>query len=314
MSVDLSLISYFVAVADFGSISRAADYLGVSASTVSRKVDESELNLGIRLFERDTRHLRLTEAGHEFLHYAQRAINILAAGQQSMENYKKEISGDLRVWCPPAFGRQYAAAAVSQFGVAHPNLNISLQLEARPFALGSSAFDVGICVGMPTEGRVVISKLCSYQSSFMATAEFFRRHGLPQSLESLAKLPIVTIFHEEELRQRTVLRADCGAQVSFKTKLAVNDSALALEAILSGQYIGKMMHWYVQPQLLSGQLHKALPQYSEEKNLYAVVQALKGSPRKVQLFVDFFKRCVRPAMADVELTTQGLPYWSPSTV
>jgi DNA-binding transcriptional LysR family regulator len=310
MRIDPGLISYFTAVASFESISRAADSLGVSASTVSRKIDEAELALGARLFDRDTRHLRLTEAGHDYFHYANKALQLLEQGQEKVARYNKQIIGALRIWSPPAFGREYLASAVSQFGVLHPQLKLSLQLEAKPFALGSSEFDVGICVGMPTEGRVVISRLCNYQSSFMATPAFFQKYGTPQSLQSLAKLPIVTVFHEQEINQHSVLESDTGEQISYTSKLAVNDSFLALEAVLSGQYIGKLMHWYVQTPLLSGLLHKVLPTYSEEKSIYAVVQARKGNPRKVQLFVDFLKSRVQPAIAQAERRTACLPYWA----
>jgi DNA-binding transcriptional LysR family regulator len=310
MSMDPGLIRYFTAVANFESVSRAADHLGVSASTVSRKVEETETALGVRLFERDTRHLRLTEAGQDFYHYANKALLLLDLGQQTMASYNKEITGGLRIWCPPAFGRRYLAGPVSQFGALHPQLNISLQLEARPFALGSSEFDVGICVGMPSEGRVVISRLCSYLSSFVATPEFLQKYGAPDSLQSLAKLPIVTVFHEQEMNHRCVIESADGEQISYTSKLAVNDSSLAVNAILSGEYIGKVMHWYIQDELLRGEICKTLPHYSEEKSIYAMVQSRKGNPRKVQMFVDFLKSRLQPAIAEVERRTAGLPYWT----
>jgi DNA-binding transcriptional LysR family regulator len=309
MPFDPGLISYFLAVANFESMSRAADHLGVSAGKVSRKIDEAEQALSVRLFERDTRHLRLTEAGHDFFHYANKAMLTIQAGQQNVSRYNLEVTGGLRIWCPPVFGRAYMAKAVAEFGAMHPQLNISLQLEAKPFALGSSEFDVGICVGMPKEGRVVISRICSYLSSYVATPGFLKRYGAPTTLEQLAALPIVTVFHDEEINQRSVIESDAGEQISYTTKLAVNDSALALDAILSGQYIGKVMHWYAESHLMSGAIHKTCPCIVEEKQIYALVQARKGNPRKVQLFVDFLKARVQPAMEDVELRTAGLPYW-----
>ncbi len=309
MAIDPALISYFTAVAQCESISRAADKMAVSGSTVSRKIDEIEDVLGVRLFERDTRHLRLTEAGNDFLYYAQQAIHLLGQGEQAMASYNKEVRGSLRIWCPPAFGREFLASTVAHFGAAHPLLNISLQLEARPFALGSSEFDIGICVGMPTEGRVVISRVCSFQSSYVATPKFFKKHGIPQTMHDLVRMPIVTVFHEQEMNERCVIQSPCGQQVSYVSKLAVNDSELAMKAILSGEYIGKVMHWYAQCELLNATIYKVLPELIEEKNVYAMVQGRKGNPRKVQLFIDFFKSHMQPTIADLERRTACLPYW-----
>ncbi len=308
MTIDPALIIYFTAVANFESISRAADHLGMSASTVSRKIDEIEATLGVRMFERDTRHLRLTEAGQDYFYFAQKAMYLLEQGQQTMENYNTQVTGSLRIWCPAAFGRAFLGCAVADFGASHPQLNLLLQLEPRPFALGSSEFDVGVCVGMPTEGRVVISRLCTYQSSFLATPEFFKRYGTPKTLKELVALPIVTVFHELEMNERTVIESDTGEKMSYVSKLAVNDSYLAMKTILSSNYIGKVMHWFAQEELLSGQVFKTLPGLVEEKTVYAMVQARKGNPRKVQLFVDFFKARLQTAFADIERRTASLPY------
>jgi DNA-binding transcriptional LysR family regulator len=308
MRIDPGLISYFTAVANLESISRAADYLGVSASTVSRKIDEAEQALNVRLFERDTRHLRLTEAGHDFFHYANKAMLMIEAGQQNLDRYQKEISGDLKIWSPPTFGRQFVAHLIAEFGLMHPSLNISLQLEGSKFSLGATDFDVAICVGMPSDGRIVISKLCNSVNSFVATPEFLQRHGVPRSVQDLERLPVVTVFHEEDMSHQVAVEDNSGEVVNLTSKLIANDATVALKAISSGKYIGKIMHWHVAKQLLEGSLVKVLPQCTDEKSFYVVVQGRKGNPRKVQLFVDFFKLHLQAEMAEIEQQTKQLPY------
>jgi DNA-binding transcriptional LysR family regulator len=198
---------------------------------------------------------------------------------------------------------------VADFVADHPALNVSFQLEPRPFALGPSEFDVGICVGMPSEGRVVISRVFSYKSSFVATPAFLERYGLPKNPQDIARLPVVTVFHETEMSQRSVFQTNAGLQIRYTSKLAVNDTSLALKAVLSGRYIGKLMHWYMEAELLSGQVVKVLPECTEEKTLYTIVQARKGSPRKVQLFVDYMKSRVQNQLVDAERRTESLAYW-----
>jgi DNA-binding transcriptional LysR family regulator len=308
LRLDPGLISYFSAVAKYGSISRAAERLGTSVSTVSRKIDEIERSMGVRLFERDTRHLRLTEAGRDYLYYVDKALQTLELGQQNLDRYQKEISGDLKIWSPPTFGRKFVAHLIAEFGLQHPSLNISLQLEGSKFPLGATDFDVAICVGMPSDGRVVISKLCNSVNSFVATPEFLQRHGVPRSVQDLEPLPVVTVFHEEDMSQRVAVEDQSGQVTLLTSKLIANDATVALKAITSGKYIGKIMQWYAAKPLLEGSLVKVLPQCTDEKSFYIVVQGRKGNPRKVQLFVDFFKQHLQAEMAEIEQQTTQLPY------
>ena len=101
-ALDPTRALYFSIVVEKNSVTLAAKALGVSASTVSRKLDELEESLAVRLLERDTRHLRLTEAGKSCLHFVRKAMGVLAAGQQTMERYSSDVVGRLRVLCPPS--------------------------------------------------------------------------------------------------------------------------------------------------------------------------------------------------------------------
>ncbi len=285
---------YFSVVVEHASLSKAAEALSVSPSTVSRKLDELEASIGVRLFDRDTRNLRLTEAGDTYLHYVRKALNALNDGRQIMDRYGTEMRGQLRVWCPPALARHFVADIVMAFSAQYPDLEIALKLEEHSFSLNNSDFDVGICVGMPLEDRAVISKLCSYQSGYVATPEFLHKYGFPKSIHDLAHLPIVKMMPESPLNPEVVLSISDIGTVNIRSKLVVNDSAMSLHAILSSQYIGKVMYWECQQQLHQGSLQRVLPELSDEKTLYSVMPSRRGNPLKVQLFVDFLKAQLMP--------------------
>ena len=288
-ALDPARALYFSIVVEKNSISLAAKALGVNASTVSRKLDELESGLGVRLLERDTRHIRLTEAGESYLHYVLKAIGILEAGKQTMERYSSTLSGRLRVMCPPAIGRRFVASLVVSFGKLHPNLQVSLKLDSKPFSLTDSDFDVGLCIDMPSEERAVVSKVGEMTCGFVASPAFLEANGYPDSIYALAKMPIAEVSYTDNLNELTVLANAKGEVAYATTKLPTNDSAVALRAALSGNLVARMMHGYCAEQLVSGSLQKVLPELDRIKVIYTVVSSRKGKPRKVQLFVDFLK-------------------------
>jgi DNA-binding transcriptional LysR family regulator len=299
-ALDPTRALYFSVVVEKSSISQAAKALGVNASTVSRKLDELEDSLGVRLLERDTRNLRLTEAGETYLHFVLKAMGVLELGKQAMERYSQDITGRLRVMCPPAIGRRFVADLVVAFGRLHPFLQVSLKLDSRPFSLADADFDVGLCIDMPAEERAVVSKVGELTRGYVASPYFLQNYGHPNSIQTLAKLPIADVSYGDNLQDRILLTDAKGEFAYVQTKLPTNDAAVVLRAALSGELMGRMMQWYCADQLLSGQLQKVMPELDEIKSIYTVVPTRKGKPRKVQLFVDFLKIHLGRELRDAE--------------
>jgi DNA-binding transcriptional LysR family regulator len=305
-ALDPTRALYFSIVVEKNSISLAAKALGVNASTVSRKLDDLEEGLGVRLLERDTRSIRLTEAGESYLHYVLKAMGILEAGKQTMERYSSDIAGRLRVMCPPAIGRRFVADLVVAFGKLHPYLQVSLKLDSKPFSLADSDFDVGLCIDMPAEERAVVSKVGEMTRGYVASPSFLQTYGHPQTIHELAQLPITEVSYTDNLNDQLMLTNTNGEVAYAVTKLPTNDSAVALRAALSGELVARMMYGYCSDQLTSGLLQKVMPELSDIKTIYTVVSTRKGKPRKVQLFVDFLKIHLSKDLRNLESKIAGL--------
>jgi DNA-binding transcriptional LysR family regulator len=217
-----------------------------------------------------------------------------------MERYSSDLTGRLRVMCPPAIGRRFVADLVVAFGRLHPYLQISLKLDSKQFSLADSDFDVGLCIDMPTEERAVVSKVGELTRGYVATPYFLETYGHPDTIHSLANMPIAEVSYGDSLNDQITLTNAKGEYVYANTKLPTNDSAVALRAALSGELIARMMHWYCADELLSGQLQKVLPELDDIKTIYTVVSTRKGKPRKVQLFVDFLKIHLARELREVE--------------
>lgn len=302
--LDPTLALYFSVVVEQNSITGAAEVLGVSASTVSRKIDELEASLGVRLFDRDTRNLRLAEPGEMYLHFVLKGLHILEAGNQTMERYSSGLRGKLRVLSPPAVGRRFVADAVVAFSALHPDLQVSLRLDPRPFSLGDTDFDAAISVGMPVEERAVVSRLGSMRRGFVATPGFLAEYGSPKTLCELAQLPLAELAYENQLHERMVLVSREGESALVTPRLSTNDSEVVLRAALRGALLVRMVHWYCAEHLADGRLVKVMPELDDTLELYTVVPSRKGKPLKVQVFMDFLKtHMTRELLAiDAQLT------------
>lgn len=298
--LDATRALYFSVVAEKNSITVAAQLLGVSASTVSRKLDDLEERIGVRLLDRDTRNLRLTEAGESYLHYVHKATAALDAGRQTMERYSVDMKGRLRVVCPPAVGEHFVADLAIAFGRLHPFLQLSLKLDTKPFSLIDNEFDVGLCLGMPDEDRAVVSKLGEITLGFVATGYFLQTYGTPTNMQSLAALPICDVSYDHYLHAQMVLTNIDGAVSYAPIKLATNDPSVGLRAVLSGEMIGRMKHFYCADELLNGSLQPVMPELNTTQSLYTVVSSRKGKPRKVQMFVDFLQANLVPRLRTLE--------------
>jgi DNA-binding transcriptional LysR family regulator len=150
------------------------------------------------------------------------------------------------------------------------------------------------------EERAVISKLCTYRRGYVATPAFLQKYGIPKTIQDLAQLPIVKMTQATPLHSEVLLKTAQGGTLSTRSKLVVNDSATCLHAILSGQFIGRVMYWECQQDLVQGNLQTVLPELSDEKTLYSLVPSRRGNPLKVQLFVDFLKAQLAPLFLSSE--------------
>jgi DNA-binding transcriptional LysR family regulator len=299
-ALDATRALYFSVVVEKNSVTLAAQMLGVSPSTVSRKLDDLEQRLGVRLVERDTRSLRLTEAGESYLHFVRKATAALDAGRQTMERYSSDLKGRLRVICPPAIGRHFVADLAIAFGRLHPFLRMSLELDSKPFSLSDNDFDVGLSVGMPSEDRAVVSKLGELTRGYVATSYFLQTHGRPNSLQSLAALPTCDVSYDTYLNDKVMLTNADGEVAYAPVKLATNDPEVGLRAVLSGELIGRVKHFYCFDELRSGALQFVMPELNDTEALYTVVSSRKGKPRKVQMFVDFLQAHLAPRLRAIE--------------
>ena len=172
-------VSTFAKVVELGSFSRAAERLGLSTSAVSRQVSELEAHLGVRLLNRTTRRLSLTEAGQSFYEHSVQLLSDLEDAEASVRVAAVEPKGTLRITCGVSFGTRYLAPALAEFSALHPGLLLDLDLSDRVVDLVEDGFDLAIRIGNIGSQGMVSKRLGWTQIVCCAAPAYLQRRSQP---------------------------------------------------------------------------------------------------------------------------------------
>ncbi|CAN7560612.1 LysR family transcriptional regulator [Rhizobium sp. LjRoot98] len=178
-------ITSFVAVAESGSISEAARRLRLSKSVVSERLAELERSLGASLLHRTTRKLTLTEDGAAFLERASRIVQEIDEATADMAERRGTISGPLRISAPVTFGRMHLGPALYPFLAAHPDVQLTLDLDDRRVDAAADGYDAVVRNGPIADSRLMAWRLAPSRRVLVASPAYLRDNGKPASIEEL---------------------------------------------------------------------------------------------------------------------------------
>ncbi|WP_114393045.1 LysR family transcriptional regulator [Oleisolibacter albus] len=194
--MDWDDLRFALAVARAGSLTGAAQGLGVDHSTVGRRIDRLERALNAKLFDRMKTGYAATPAGERLLRTAEAVEAAVLAGEAEIGDENAAVSGAVRIGAPDGFGTYFLAPHIAALCDAHPRLEVELVATARLFSLSKREADVAIALSLPAQGRVVGRKLTDYHLGLYATADYLARHGLPRAATDLARHRLVGYIDE----------------------------------------------------------------------------------------------------------------------
>ncbi|EKS9799433.1 MULTISPECIES: LysR family transcriptional regulator [Burkholderia] len=280
-------LALFVDVVDQQSFSAAARRLGVAASSVTRRIDRLETQLGIRLLHRTTHALRPTEAGQLLYERATRMLAELRGLQEDLHSQRDEPSGLLRVDCPAPFGRRHLMAALAAFMQRHPALQVDLVLtdsmvDLQGARLGSDV-DLAVRIGPLEDTRFVATVLAPQRRVLCASAAYLARRGEPESPDALAGHDCLA-WHGAPPpgAWRFGERRHVPAQPRFRS----NHSEALLEAAIDGLGLAHLPTWLAGDALRDGRLRAVLPQFAaapEPATIHVLRQQARGTARASRL-------------------------------
>ena len=245
----------FVRIAETGSLSAAAQSLGVSQPTASRQLKQLESMLGVQLVRRSTHDLGLTDAGKRFFEDARALLADWEASIDTLRNAREELTGLIRVAVPVALGQTILATIAARFLVRHPGVTIDWRLIDQPGDLVAGGFDLWIRAGPVRQLGLIVRHLWQIERTIVATPEF-RTVNNPKALERLRVVRLSTFVPDEVMmtgpRERKVL-------LKVKPAFDTDNIYAAIEAVREGVGYGILPYWAIQQDLDSGRLIEICP-------------------------------------------------------
>ncbi len=277
----------FVAVAECGQFTAAAERLGVSSSHVSRRIAQLEERLQSRLLHRSTRRVSLTEAGQFFLQHCRSLQDAREDAWRAVGDLSAEPKGLLRMTCGVASGERFVVPLVNQFMARHPQLRVDIQLSNRTLDQLHEGLDLAVRLGRLNAERLVATRLAPREMYLCAAPAYLERAGEPRSLADLARHNCLIgssdhwVFAEHG--QETQLRV----QGNWRC----NSGAAVLDAALRGFGLCQLPDYYVLEHLRSGALVALLEQHRPPNTaVWALYPPQRGLSPKGRLLVDFLKQ------------------------
>lgn len=286
----LSDMAVFVAVAETGGFSAAARRLLASKAMVSVAVSRLEGELGVKLFQRTTRRLSLTEAGASMLPHAQRSLSAARDAEEAATQAQTLPRGLLRVNAPMSFGLKHVVPALGDFARAHAEIRVELVLDDRLLDLVEGGFDLALRIGALSDSGLVAQRLGTSHNVLVAHPEYVERAGRPTTPSAL-KEHATLLYSLSSTASRWVLtRGSKTESVAVSPLLRANSSLALLEAAKQGLGIASVPRFLVGEELADGTLIQLLPDWElPQHGVFALTTARDHVPRKTRAFIDFFR-------------------------
>ena len=278
----------FARVVEARSFSGAARRLNVSTSVVSKCVTRMEQSLGVRLLNRTTRSISLTEIGRAF--YARCAhvvaeaeeAETMAAGMQSTPR------GTLKVNVPVSFGVLHIVPALEGLLAAYPELHVDMTLNDRDVHLAEEGYDVSIVIAAEPHSTLVARKLAPIRQTLCAAPSYLRKHGMPASLDALAHHDCIVYSRLGSERTWHLDGDDGRASIEVSGSLRLDNENAVRQAALAGCGIALLPTYIVGADLQHGSLRAVLPECRPpEAGLFATYLQNRYVAAKVRVFVDY---------------------------
>lgn len=286
----LANISVLAAIVEGGSFARAADALGLSPSGVSRAVGRLETSIGVRLLDRTTRSVTLTDEGRRLYEEIGPLLASIGDAVTMTAGASAAVQGRLRVNVDAYFSRRMLAPHLATFLNRYPDLSLELVARDQLGDLVADGFDIAIRFGQPPSSSLVARKLLETRTVTVAAPSYIKKHGRPETPADL--------IHHACIQMRNSLTGE-PMEWEYKTgrkvvpaktsgRLLVSDAGTLLGACLAGAGIARLKASGVQDLIDKGRLVQLLPEWTGEAfALYVLYPSRHLPAAKVRAFIDF---------------------------
>ena len=290
---DLNEMAIFVHVVEAGSFTGAAKNLGLPKSTVSRKITQLEERLGIRLIQRTTRSLRLTDTGTAYYNHCARILSEIEEANIAVTQMQSTPTGTLRITAPVLFGSTVLSSLVAEYMEQHPQVSIDMVLSDQKLDLVQEGIDIAFRIGQLEDSSLIGRHLGDVRGLLCASPDYLRRHGSPNHPQDLSDH---TLLSSPDWNSWTLVGPDQQeSNVQVKPRLQVNDFASLYTLALSGVGIAPLPMLIAASAIRSQNLVPVLCDWPFETSpIHALYPSNRHLSAKVRSFVEFVIDSVRP--------------------
>jgi DNA-binding transcriptional LysR family regulator len=282
----LQTMKVFARVAQAAGFARAARDLRMTAGAVSKHVSALEEQVGVRLFDRTTRRVALTEAGRIYLERCLECLQALDDADASVSELARAPRGLLRVTAPIDFGEQLMPV-LGPFMVAQPGIVVDLRLSNRVVDLVEEGVDVAIRVAPALDGRYVARPLARSRLAIFASPDYLERHGRPKNPQELASHRCLVFAEPRPMDELPFTRGRRKMRVKLNTVMTTNSGDAFRHALLQGIGLGALPSFLAQRDMGSGRIEPILSDWLlPEFQIFAVYPHRRFVSPKLRLFIE----------------------------
>jgi LysR family transcriptional regulator for bpeEF and oprC len=292
---NLNALRVFVRVAETRSFTEAAKRLGLTSSAVSKAITRLEQELNVRLLQRTTRSVGLTNDGASFFEHCVQVLAQIEDAENALNRATSSPHGRLRVHMPVGFGRRVIVPALSRFIQQNPDLVLDAELSDRSVDLAYEGIDAAVHIGELADARLIARKLCNLRFVACASPEYLARHGTPKTPEELDQHHCLAyvLMHTGRYRDWQFVKDGKAYPKSVSGRLNINNAESLLEAACSGLGIAMISNFIAADAIRDGRLRCVLTDYVGIGPQVSVVYLpSRNLSPKVRTFVNFLRELI----------------------
>ena len=290
----LRALRYFSKLAQTLSFSETADYFRIPSSSVSRRIKDLEENLGIELFLRTTRSVSLTDLGVLYLAEIKTALQVIEIADEMCKAQSVSPSGTVRITAMPAYAELYVLPAIDKMRKLYSDLEFDLNITDQILSLSSNDADIAIRATSDLPDQVVARRLGKHNFILVASPDFIKQNGTPQSSDDLSNFPVFMYRTPRGVLNWQARKNETWKDIDLIPKYVTNHGPSLLENAVGGQGIALLPSWGVAAEIATGKLQKielidgSLSTNGDVKmGMYLLYHPPKFRLKKIKLTVDF---------------------------
>ena len=289
MKQDLNDMAAFAKIISYGSFTKAAEELSLPKSNLSRRIARLEDRLGVRLMERTTRRLNLTEIGQIYYNYCSRIVEEANQADLCVENMLETPRGELRISASVTTSQYLLSPFMSAFMAQYPEIKLQLICTNRQVDLIEEGLDVALRIGELQDSTLVQKKIGVSQLKLFASQQYLEEMGYPGSHADLKNHRLLIMLLSKESSTRwNLFKGDQQISVQIEPMAKVNDFTCLYNMIVDSGGIAAIPDYIVQLQQNSDDLVQILPAYSfAPVNFHALYPSHRSATPKLKAFLDF---------------------------